>query len=88
MYLKTARRINWAMIAAIHLAAFLAGCAPTEEWVKPGASDADRDREASECLVASVDTVSSAQGPQRRLNQDRYRRCMSDRGYTVRKAGQ
>jgi hypothetical protein len=30
--------------AALCLATVLAGCAPTEEWVKPGASDADRDR--------------------------------------------
>jgi len=65
-----------------------AGCKATEEWVKPGVSDAQRDRDMSECLIASADTVPTAQGPQRRLNQSRYRRCMSDRGYAVKKAGE
>ncbi len=75
-------------VAILCLAAVLVGCEATEEWVKQGASDAQRDRDASECLVASAETAPTAQGPQRRLNQDRYRRCMSDRGYTVKKAGQ
>jgi len=76
------------VVAILCLAAVLAGCAPTEEWVKPGVSDAQRDRDASECLFASAETVPTAQGPQRRLNRDRYRRCMNDRGYTVKKTGQ
>jgi hypothetical protein len=64
-----------------------AGCTSGEEWVKPGASDAQRDRDTSECLFASAETVPTSQGYQRRLNQDRYRRCMSERGYTVKKTG-
>jgi len=75
-------------VAAFCLAAVLAGCAPSEEWIKPGVSDTQRDRDAADCLFASADIVPTAQGPQRRLNQDRYRRCMSERGYAVKKAGE
>jgi hypothetical protein len=72
----------------IALTGFLwAGCTSGEEWVKPGASDAQRDRDTSECLFASAETVPTAQGYQRRLNQDRDRRCMSEQGYTVKKTG-
>ena len=74
-------------VTVLCLAAVQAGCEATEEWVKPGASDADRDRDTMACLAESSDTVPSAQGPRRVLNQDRYRRCMSEKGYTVRKTG-
>ena len=72
----------------VALACFLvAGCASGEEWVKPGASYEQRDRDMAECLFASAETVPTAQGYQRRLNQDCYRRCMNERGYTVKKPG-
>ena len=71
------------------LTGFLAaGCEATEEWVKPGTSDVERDRDVTACLTASQETIPSAQGPRRVLNQDRYRRCMNERGYTVKKAGE
>lgn len=83
------RRHALAFAAAILcLAAVQAGCEATEEWVKPGASDADRDRDMMACIVETSEPVPSAQGTRRVLNQDRYRRCMSERGYTVRKAGE
>ncbi len=74
--------------AVLCLAAVQAGCGATEEWVKPGASDADRDRDTATCINESYDTMPSAHGAQRVLNQDRYRRCMSERGYAVRKTGE
>jgi hypothetical protein len=70
------------------VAVILAGCAPAEEWGKPGASDAQRDRDAADCLFESSNTVPTKEGPQQRLNQDRYWRCMSQRGYAVKKAGE
>ena len=68
--------------------AVLAGCGGTEQWVKPGASDAERDRDRAICLNESYDTMPSAHRAQRVLNQDRFQRCMGERGYTFRKTGE
>ena len=75
-------------IAGFCLAAVLAGCEATESWVKPGASDAERDRDSAACIYQSYDIRPSPQGAHRVLNQDRYRRCMSEQGYAVKKAGE
>ena len=75
-------------VAVLCLMAVLAGCETTEQWVKPGASDAERDRDRAICFNESYDTMPSAHRAQRVLNQDRYQRCMGERGYTVKKAGE
>lgn len=66
-----------------------AGCASSgsSEWVKPGATSEALARDKNDCLADSMETAPSAQGPQRRLNQDRYRRCLEARGYEL-KVGQ
>jgi hypothetical protein len=62
-----------------------AGCASgtKSEWVKPGATEEQLARDKNDCLFDSEETVPTAQGPQRRVNQDRYRRCLQARGYEL-----
>ena len=82
------QHIRACAVAVLCLTAALAGCGATEQWVKPGASDAERDRDRAICFNESYDTIPSAHGAQRVLNQDRFQRCMSERGYTVMKTSE
>ena len=64
--------------------ALLAGCSSTSDgWMKPGMTKEGLDQDTASCLVNSSAVVPSPQGPQNVIDQDRYRRCMADRGYTV-----
>ena len=74
--------------AALCLTAVLAGCGGTEEWVKPGASETERDGDRAACLNQSYEMMPSAQGPRRAINQERFRRCMGERGYKFKKPGE
>ncbi len=67
-----------------------AGCASTSrfEWVKPGVTDAQKERDKSDCLLDSTETLPGLQGPQRRLNQDRYHRCLQARGYVLKETAE
>jgi hypothetical protein len=66
--------------------AAVAGCASSasEGWTKPGATEEQANRDSADCLF-SAQTVrpGGAQGPQMVVNQDRYRQCMANRGYTA-----
>jgi len=63
-----------------------AGCASStsEGWMKTGATEEEAKRDSADCLF-SAQTVrpGGSQGPQMVVNQDRYRQCMANRGYTA-----
>jgi hypothetical protein len=64
----------------------LAGCASSssEGWTKPGATEEQANRDSAECLFDAQSTVpGGSSGPRMVVNQDRYRQCMANRGYTA-----
>jgi hypothetical protein len=65
--------------------ALLAGCSSSsrEGWTKPGGSEQELGRDTSDCLAQAQTTGGGLQGPRIVVDQDRYRRCMIERGYTV-----
>jgi hypothetical protein len=72
-------------LVALGLALGLAGCggASSGAWVKPGVTEEQRGKDTLECLTDSSAMVPGPSGPRQVVNQDRYRRCMMDRGYTA-----
>ena len=64
----------------------LAGCggASSGGWVKPGATEQELNRDTMECLTdSSMMVPGGPAGPRQSVEQDRYRRCMAERGYTA-----
>lgn len=63
----------------------LAGCASSasDGWTKAGASEQQVGKDTNDCLAAAQMTVSGRPGepPRTVVQQDRYRRCMAERGY-------
>lgn len=76
------------MLAVLLIAlGMLAGCASSasEGWTKPGATEEQVNRDSADCLFDAQATVpGGSQGPRMVVNQDRYRQCMANRGYTAR----
>lgn len=76
------------MLAVLLIAlGMLAGCASSasEGWMKPGATEEQVNRDSADCLFDAQSTVpGGSQGPRMVVNQDRYRQCMANRGYTAR----
>ena len=72
-------------LATLLAVGLLAGCSASarEGWTKPGMTQQELDRDTADCLVQAQSVVGSAQGPRTSVNQDRYRRCMQERGYTL-----
>ena len=63
--------------------AWLAACASSgDTWTKPGVTEEQRDRDTLDCLTEARRVTPSPGGPVAQVDQDRYRRCMTDRGYT------
>jgi hypothetical protein len=65
----------------------LAGCASSasEGWTKPGATEEQANRDSADCLFDAQSVVpGGSQSPRMVVNQDRYRQCMTNRGYTAR----
>ena len=61
----------------------LAGCSSSSpRWAKPGATEEQVNRDSADCLTASRSTAPGPSGPQMVVNQERYRQCMANRGYT------
>lgn len=63
-----------------------AGCASSasEGWMKPGATEEQAKRDSADCLFdAQSVRPGGSQGPRMVVNQDRYRQCMANRGYTA-----
>jgi hypothetical protein len=70
-------------IVTLLLGAALAGCATSgDTWTKPGATEQERSRDTMDCLTEAKRVTPGVGGPTETINQDRYRRCMTDRGYT------
>jgi hypothetical protein len=62
----------------------LAGCSSTSDgWMKPGMTKEELGQDTANCLLDSSMVVAGLRGPRNTIDQDRYRRCMADRGYTA-----
>ena len=63
--------------------ALLTGCASSSssQWTKAGASAQQVDRDTADCLGQAQIMTTGPSGPRMEIQQDRYRRCMVDRGY-------
>jgi hypothetical protein len=70
-------------IVTLLLGSALAGCATSgDTWTKPGVTEQERGRDTMDCLTEAKRVTPGVGGPTETINQDRYRRCMTDRGYT------
>jgi hypothetical protein len=71
------------VITGLVAVGLLAGCASSSSggWTKAGASEAEVNRDTSDCMVQAQTLAPGPQGPRTVVQQDRYRRCMTDRGY-------
>lgn len=63
----------------------MTGCASSDPYVytKPGATTEQKERDKTDCLFDSKETTHGPGGPPITVNQDRYRRCMTDKGWTL-----
>ena len=70
------------LLAAVLL---VTSCASADQYVytKPGATTEQKERDKTDCLFDARVTTQGPDGPQIRVNQDCYRRCMTDKGYTL-----
>ncbi len=77
---------RWVLAAVL----LTAGCASADPYVytKPGATTEQKERDKTDCLFDSRITTQGPSGPQMRVDQDRYRRCMADKGYTLERTAQ
>ena len=74
------------LIAALVVGAvWLTACASSssDTWTKPGVTEQERGRDTLECLTQARRVTPGPGGPEEQVNQDRYRRCMMDRGYSA-----
>ncbi|HEY7538578.1 MAG TPA: hypothetical protein VIF11_00445 [Methylomirabilota bacterium] len=73
-----------ALAALLVLVTGLTGCASSgDTWTKPGVTEQERGRDTLDCLTEAKRVTPGVGGPPvETVNQDRYRRCMTDRGYT------
>jgi predicted small lipoprotein YifL len=78
------------MMVAVLVMGALAGCgtAGSNEWVyaKPGASEAQRQRDEQACRMSAVGTADTKPMPTwgQTMNRDAFNECMRARGYDVR----
>jgi hypothetical protein len=77
---------QWFLAAAL----LVVGCASSDPYVytKPGATTEQKERDKTDCLFDARITTQRPDGPQISVNQDRYRRCMTDKGYTLERTAQ
>jgi hypothetical protein len=61
-----------------------AACASStsDTWTKPGVTEQQRGRDTLDCLTEAKRVTPGPGGAVETVNQDRYRRCMTERGYT------
>ena len=71
-------------VVALVLSSCLAGCSSSsgDTWTKPDVTEQQRGRDTLDCLTQAKRVTPGPGGPAESVNQDRYRRCMMDRGYT------
>ena len=83
--MRLALRLTRATLSlSLMLSSVLAGCASSgsDTWAKPGVTEQQRGRDTLDCLTEAKRVTPGPGGPVEQVNQDRYRRCMMDRGYT------
>ena len=70
-------------VVFLAVAMCLAGCASSTSggWAKPGATEAEVNRDSADCLAGAQSVAPGREGPRMVVNQDRYRQCMANRGY-------
>lgn len=79
----TGARSRSAVAGLLVALGLLAGCSSSSpRWTKPGATEEQINRDSTDCLTASRSTVPGPSGPRMVINQERYRACMANRGYT------
>jgi hypothetical protein len=62
----------------------LGGCASSGgTWTKAGVTDEEQKRDTLDCLGQARTMVAGRDGPRPTVDQDRYRGCMANRGYTI-----
>jgi hypothetical protein len=68
------------------LLGLVAGCVSSGAggWTKPGATEEQANHDSADCLFGAKKIVPSREGPRTIVDQDRYRQCMANRGYTSR----
>lgn len=73
-----------ALFVALLLSFCLTGCASSggDTWTKPDVTEQERGRDTLDCLTEARRVTPGPGGPVEQVNQDRYRRCMMDHGYT------
>jgi len=72
------------MLALALLGLITLGCASSSSpgWTKPGATAEEANRDSADCLFSAQVVGPGRDGPRTRVDQDRYRQCMTSRGYT------
>ena len=77
---------RWFLAAVL----LMTGCASSDPYVytKPGATTEQKERDKTDCLFSSRMPVQSPEGPGFRVNQDLYRRCMTDKCWTLERLAQ
>ncbi|OLD58860.1 MAG: hypothetical protein AUF60_08010 [Gemmatimonadetes bacterium 13_1_20CM_69_28] len=70
------------LVVGLAVLGLLAGCASSSSdgWTKAGASQQDLARDELHCLAQARMLDGGPQGPRAVIQQDRYRRCMVERG--------
>lgn len=65
--------------------AMLGGCASSGSagWAKPGMTEQELGRDTMQCLAESQAMAPGRDGPRTVVDQSRYQRCMTARGYTA-----
>ena len=63
----------------------LGGCASSGAggWAKPGMTEQELGRDTMQCIAQSQEVAPGREGRRTVIDQSRYQRCMTDRGYTA-----
>lgn len=72
-------------IVSLILLGLVAGCVSSGAggWTKLGATEEQANQDSADCLFGAQKIVPSREGPRTTVDQDRYRQCMANRGYTA-----
>jgi hypothetical protein len=64
--------------------AVLGGCGSSgSTWTKAGVTEQEQKRDTLDCLDQARSMMMGREGPRPVIDQDRYRGCMANRGYTM-----
>jgi hypothetical protein len=72
-------------VVVLLLLGVVAGCASSasDAWTKPGGTPEQVKQDSANCLLKAQTVRPSREGPRTTVDQDRYRQCMANRGYTA-----